>query len=155
MSESFDIIREICKLVKKSPSRETYLKSVREATKNESKGIHAFYPTRWKVRGEACIAMINNHEELCRLWEWSLDNLTDTEMKARVIGAQSYMNKHEFVFGCMLSNRILQRTDNLSRVLQRSTITAAEGSALAEIVVNEVERQRWDEGFKTFWQTVI
>ena len=148
LSETFNVIREIW--LRNLLQGRRYVLKVTSGSPpiNESKGIHAFCPTRWTVRGEGCIAMINNHQELCSLWEWLLNNLTDTQMKARVIGVQAYMNKYVFVFGCLLSKNILQRTDNLSRVLQSSTITAAKGSALAE--VSELVNERSDEGFQIF-----
>ena len=82
-------MREIGKLVKKSPQRNTKLDKIKEETQNESKGVHDFCPTRWTVRGEALAAVINNHEEFMELWEWSLDILNDTEMKARIRGVQA------------------------------------------------------------------
>ena len=47
----FEIVREICKLIKKSPKRNTKLDDMRRQSKNDSKGIHALCPTRWTVRG--------------------------------------------------------------------------------------------------------
>ena len=52
--------------------------------KNESRGEHAFCPTRWTVRGEALAAVINNRAELMELWDWSLTLTKDAEMKARI-----------------------------------------------------------------------
>ncbi|XP_068704855.1 zinc finger MYM-type protein 1-like [Montipora foliosa] len=72
LSDSLDTVREIGKLVKKSPQRNTKLDKIRAETKNESRGVHAFCPTRWTVRGEALAAVIYNHAELMQLWNWSL-----------------------------------------------------------------------------------
>ncbi|XP_022796425.1 zinc finger MYM-type protein 1-like [Stylophora pistillata] len=82
ISDSLETEREIAKLVKKSPQRNTKLDKIRAETQNESRGVHAFCPTRWTVRGESLEAVLNNHIELTELWEWSLDICTDTEMKA-------------------------------------------------------------------------
>ena len=46
LKEAFDSIREICKLVKKSPQRDTKLSEIRSATQNQEKSIDAFCPTR-------------------------------------------------------------------------------------------------------------
>ena len=67
ISDALDTVREIGKLVKKSPQRNTKLDKIRAETKNESRGVHAFCPTRWTVRGEALAAVINNHAELMEL----------------------------------------------------------------------------------------
>ena len=52
LKEAFDSIRDICKLVKKSPQRDTKFSEIRSATQNQEKSIHAFFPTRWTVRAE-------------------------------------------------------------------------------------------------------
>ena len=39
------------------------------------------------------------------LWEWSLDNLNDREMKARIQGVQSQMRKFEFLFDVFWEKR--------------------------------------------------
>ena len=86
INDSLDTVREIGKLVKKSPQRNTKLDKTRAETKNESRGVHAFCPTRWTVRGESLASVIKNHAELMELWGWSLIVSKDTEMKARIRG---------------------------------------------------------------------
>ena len=81
ISDALDTVREIGKLVKKSPQRNTKLDKIRAETKNESRGVHAFCPTRWTVLGEVLAAVINNHAELMELWDWSLIVSEDTERK--------------------------------------------------------------------------
>ena len=74
LSDAFDTVKEICKLVGKSPQRDTHLKFVKTSRENEAKSVHAFCPTRWTVRGETCQSILENHSELLELWEWSLEN---------------------------------------------------------------------------------
>ena len=50
ISDSLETVREIGKLVKNSPQRNTKLDKIRAETKNESRGVHAFCTTRWTVR---------------------------------------------------------------------------------------------------------
>ena len=97
LKDTFDTASEICKLVNKSPPRDTHLKKLREETENEDAGIHAFCPTRWTVRGKTLASILNNHQELSDLWKWSLSILKDPEMKARVNGVQT-MSKFNFLF---------------------------------------------------------
>ena len=42
MAETFDIAKEICKLVKKSPKRDTLLKQLRKTSENHCKGENHF-----------------------------------------------------------------------------------------------------------------
>ena len=67
ISDSLETVREIAKLVKKSPQGNTKLDKTRAETQNESRGVHAFCPTRWTVRGESLEAVLNNYMELMKL----------------------------------------------------------------------------------------
>ena len=142
ISDSLDTVREIRKLVKKSPQGNTKLDKIRVETKNESRGVHKFCPTRWNVRGEALAAVINNHAELMELWDWSLTVSKDTEMKAKIRGVQSMMTTFNFYFGCTLEEQLLKQTDNLSRALQDSFTSAAQGNRLGQDVVKTLLKDR-------------
>ena len=60
-----------------------------------------------------------------------LQKLTNTEMNARIHGAISPMKKFDFFCGCRLGATNLNQTDNLSRALQKSTLSAVEARDLA------------------------
>ena len=47
LSETFGTAYEICKLVKKSPKRNTKLDAIRESTESDTKSDHTLSPTRW------------------------------------------------------------------------------------------------------------
>ena len=117
LADTFGTIKEVCNLIKKSPKHETHLKKLRHLSENETRSIQSFCPTRWTIRGQSCQALIDNYEELMELWEWSLDNVQETEMKARIRGVQSYMQQLKFLFGCHVGKMILKDTDNLSKAL--------------------------------------
>ena len=72
IGDALEVVREIGKLVKKSPQLDTKLEKIRSETKNNSCGVHDLCPTRWTVRGEGLAATLNNHSELIDLWDWSL-----------------------------------------------------------------------------------
>ena len=151
MKDCFDIAREITKLIKDSPKKETLLKEIREESANSHKGIHTFCPTRWTVRGETLASLINNHKELMELWEKALETSLNTEMKARVLGAQSTMRKFNFLFCCILGKKVLSSTDNLSRALQSPKISAVDGQNLATQIVRILEEERSDIAFENMW----
>ena len=67
LKEAFGISREVIKLVKDSPQRDTKLKAIRSEKSNTEKSVHAFCPTRWTVRGETLNAILNNFDELREL----------------------------------------------------------------------------------------
>ena len=95
-------------LVKKSPKRNTKLDEIRNHSKNFDKSIHSFCPTRWKVRGETLESVLRNHAEVLELWEWSLTNVTETEMEGRIIGVNFIMKKFDFYCGCCLGKNVLR-----------------------------------------------
>ena len=59
-------------------------------------------------------SVISNYSVLHALWDWSLDNCTVTEMKARIRGVQVHMQQFKFIFGLVLGRNLLQHTDSLS-----------------------------------------
>ena len=52
LNETFEVVREICKLVKKSPQKGTHLSKLRAETSDEKIGVRTFCLTRWTVSGE-------------------------------------------------------------------------------------------------------
>ena len=57
-------------------------------------------------------------------------------MKGRIIGVNFIMKKFDFYFGCCLGKNVLRQTDILSKSLQSSSLSAAEGQDMATIVEN-------------------
>ena len=121
---------------------------------NEDRGVHAFCPHRWTIRGQSCQGMIDNYNELMELWEWSLENVKETDMIARIRGVMVYMKQFKFLFGCLLGKMILIQTDNLSRTLQDSKCTAVEGQDVASNTVKTLRLIRNDSSFEGFWKLV-
>ena len=62
------------------------------------------------------------------------------------------MESFDFVFCCSLSQTILRQTDNLSKTLQHSHISAAQGQKLASLVVKTLSKDRNTEMFDNFWK---
>ena len=59
-----------------------------------------------RVRDGTLGSFISNH----KVWDWSLQNLKDTSMKARINGVKAVMTTFSFFFGCAL-----RQTDKLSK----------------------------------------
>ena len=75
-------------------------------------------------------------------------------MKGRIIGVQAQMLRYNTLFGLQLCKRILKITDNLSRTLQRQSMSAAEGQALAEMTSRTLQGMRTNESFSLFFSLV-
>ena len=61
------------------------------------------------------------------LWEESLDFVKKTKMRSRIEGVSSCMRSFNFFFGVSLGKLLLRHSDNLSKTLQASSMSAAEG----------------------------
>ena len=148
---------KITKLIKNSPKRDSHLDQIKlaarvEDNQSQTPGIRLFCPTRWTVRSETLYSIIMNFEFLQELWDWSLCNCSDTDMKARLRGVSSHMERFDFYFGLHLGQNLLSHADNLSRCLQHKNISAVEGQSLALTTVNTLKDLRSDTGFDIFWQ---
>ena len=155
LKKTFGTSFELCKLVAKSPKRNTKLKDLRTESENTSKTVHTFCPTRWTVRGDSLESILENYEELMNLWEWSLEYVDDAEMSARIEGVRTVMKTYDFIFGCCLGKLILKQTDNLSRTLQNPALSAAQGQEVAKMVVDTLAKDRCEERYDLFWKSVI
>ena len=101
-------------------------------------------------------SIISNYNELHELWDWSLDNCTVTEMKARIRGVQVHMQQFEFFFGLVLGWNLLLHTVSLSVCvcLQRKSLSAAEGLSLAVMTIRTLKNMRADDKFALFCKDV-
>ena len=57
-------------------------------------------------------------------------------MRSQILGVVSYMKSFDFFFGVMLGEMLLRQSDNLSKALQASHMSAAEVQAVASMTVN-------------------
>ena len=108
-------VYEICKVVKKSPKRDTRLDQIRNSIKKESKEKHILCPNRWAVHGDALAAYIDNYTALMDLWDWSFQATSDRDMKARLQNVKTVMSTLKLLFSCTLGKIILKQSDSLSK----------------------------------------
>ena len=87
---------------------------------------------------------LNNYIELMNLWDWSIDSLHDSEMKARIRGVQANMPSFDFVYVSYLGILLLKQIDNLIRTLQDAKMSAAEGNVIAQDVIKTLSKDRND-----------
>jgi hypothetical protein len=61
--------------------------------------------------------------------------MSDTDMKARIRGIESQMEKFRFLFGLILSEMILRHCDKLSQTLRSPDLSSVEGHEIAMLTV--------------------
>ena len=98
--------------------------------------------TRWTVRANAFNKVINNFGPLFELWDICLGDKLDKETRSRILGCKSQMTEFRFFFGINLAYRMYSITDNLSKALQRETISSIEGRETAMKTVKTFKSMR-------------
>ena len=155
MKSALDVVMEISKLIKKSPKRDAVFQRLKENLAPDCTGFRVLCPTRWTVRAASLKSVLDNYGVLQALWDEAQSWRLDSEMRARIIGVATQMQSFEFVFGVSLGNLLLHHTDNLSKSLQQSTLSAAEGQRLAKLTLEVLESLRRQDQFDTFFARVL
>ena len=129
--DAHDTVNEITKLVRKSPKRDSHLEKMKSEMSDEEQEKNAprvlsFCPTRWTVRGKTLDSILQNYSSLQNMWEWALENCTDTDMKARIRGVSKHMEGFDLYFGVALGETVMPHSDNLSSTLQEEEMSAAQ-----------------------------
>ena len=117
-------------------------------------GIRAFCPTRWTVRGDAIASIIENYEVLKQLWDESLETKLEPDIKGRIVGVKFQMSQYWLVFGLQLCKRILLITDNLSKTLQKQSLSAAEGQEVVRLTLRSLKNMKSADSFDMFFSLV-
>ena len=89
-----------------------------------------------------------------QLWEECLEAQLDPDVKGRIIGVRTQMSQYNLLFGLKLCERILKITDNLSRTLQKQSLSAVLAQTIADLTVKTLEGMRTDEAFNLFFKLV-
>ena len=63
---------------------------------------------------------------MMKLWEWAHDNVSNSDLKARIIGVQTQIQVFSFFCGLQLAIVVLSHSDNLSSSHQRAELCAVD-----------------------------
>ena len=121
----------------------------------DTPGFRVLCPTRWTVRAASLQSILDNYEVLLGVWSDSLSSKLDGEMKARIIGVDTQMHAFDFLFGVSLGSLLLRHTDNLSKSLQKKSLSAAEGQRLASLTLDVLKSLRDEGNFKSFYARIV
>jgi len=154
MLNALDHTLEICKLIKFSPRRDAIFSRLKEELAPGVPGLRNLCPTCWTVRAASLESVCTNYAALQATWEEAVDIVKDTEVKARITGVAVKIMEFDFLFGLMLVERVLKHTDNLSKTLQSTAMTAADSYHLALLCNKVLSQIRTEECFKLFWGLV-
>ena len=79
-------------------------------------------PNKVDIRAASLSAILKNCGTLMKLWGLTQDNVSNSDMKARIIGVQTKMQTFSFFYGLQLAIVVLFHSDNLSSSLQRAEL---------------------------------
>ncbi|XP_076315014.1 52 kDa repressor of the inhibitor of the protein kinase-like [Tachypleus tridentatus] len=154
LADTLDITYEICKLIKFSPKRQGLLEKIKADINLETAGLKVICPTRWTVRSQSFDRIIAKYEALLLEWDVCLEDRLDSEMRARIIGIRSQMEKFEYFFALHLGVAVYSLTDNLSKTLQKTCMSAAQGQQNAKLVAGVLDKMRNDGNFDKIYEEV-
>lgn len=155
MADCLDITNEVSKLLKYSPKRDTLFEKLKKELAPEVPGFRVLCPTRWTVRANSLQSVIENYEPLLELWEECLRmSRLDSETKCRIVGVKHQMETFQYFYGISLGVLLMKHSDNLSKTLQHSYMSAVEGQSIASMTVKTLQLMRSDEQFDLFWSSV-
>ena len=162
LSDTANNTNEIVKLVKFSPKRENLLGQIKsniemedEEERISASGLTKFCATRWTLRAICFQRVIDNYDALLKLWNDCLETRLESDVRGRIIGCRAQMKKFYFFFGLNLSQRIFSHTDNLSETLQKAGMSSTSGQHNASLTKDALKKNRNDDCFATFYQTVL
>ena len=100
-------------------------------------------------------SVLTNYTTLQQLWEATKDSTSDPTIKGRIIGVESQFKTFSFYFGVHLAVLILKHTDNSSKMLQSTSMSAAEGAHIAAMIVKTLQSICSDACYDAFWDLVL
>ena len=95
---------------------------------------------------------IDNWKVLQELLEKCLESKLEREIRPQIIGVSHQMTTFEYYFGVKLGSLLLKHSDNLSKTLQKTKLSAAEGQSVASLTVKTLEKMRTDDSYHLFWE---
>ena len=133
LKSHMDTTHELSKLLQYSPKRQALFESMKADMSPSTVGFRVLCPTRWTVRDETFNSILKNYEVVLELWDAILNDQPDSETRARVNGVASQMKTFDYFFGAHLLHSILGHSDNLSKTIQHTKMSASEGQNLARM----------------------
>ena len=97
---------------------------------------------------------LENYEALMETWAEAKQINNDSEMRARIGGLAKQMESFDFFFGLELGRIVFSMSDNLSKALQGSSISASEGQSLMKMTLVAFQAIRSEDSFSVFWKTI-
>ena len=150
MSNMLSITHEITKLIKQFPC--LFGSIIKDGIIPGTTGIRVLCPSRWTVKAESMLSIIQNYTVLQDMWDVAANMSQSSETIACIRGVAAQMKTFDFFFSLFLGETLLRYTDNLSRTLQKQSFSAIDKMKVAEQTKQTLANVRND--FDMFWAKV-
>ena len=107
------------------------------------------------MRAESLKSILDNWYAIDALWDQSLDEKLDPEIRGRIIRVQSQMHLFNYFFGVYILQLLLRHSDNLSKSLQNQRTSACNGHSIAALSIKTLEKSGRDDTFDLLWHNVM
>ena len=84
----------------------------------------------------------------------SLEDKLQPDVRGRMVGCQAQMQTFDFFFGLSFGERLFSHSDNLSKTLQSTKMSAVSGQRLAQLTKSVLESIR-NDSFSVFYLVVL
>ena len=121
----------------------------------DSPTLKILYPTRLTVQAATLRDILKNYGTLTKLWGWAQDNISNSDMKARIIGVQTKKQSFSFLLWTSACHCSLSHSDNLSSHLQRAELCPVDAQKNAKLSVTVLRGIRSDRDASLLWTKVI
>ena len=162
LNDVMGTVAEITISVKYSPKREQILRSIKEMFEfvdddeyDTTVTISKLCVTRWTVRATTSMKVLSNYAQLMKLWEICLQETLTREVRSRIIDCQFQMKLFKFFYGMHLPYKLYLITDNLSKSLQKESMSAIEGQKIAQMTLKTLQNMSTDESSDLFYECVL
>ena len=152
--DTLELIMELVKLIKFSPKRSTLFQTLKSQMSPDTNDLRPLCPTRWTVRTGAIGAVLSNYSTLCTVLE-EVNSTGRDEYAVKAGGILRQMEKFSTYFGLKLCFLVFSSTEQLSCTLQQKDITIQEARGAAVLAESHLRRQRNDEVFDRFYESVL
>ena len=155
MSDVFDTVLELSKILKYSAKKKAMLFKLKAELAPATPGVKPLCPTRWTVRAESLRSILVNYEVITALLEEILEEYKgNTEATCSARGVLAMMEKFCFIFGITLGEKLFRITDTLSKALQKKDLSAMAAKKCASVTVSGLKDLRSDSKFSEYWAEV-
>ena len=97
-------------------------------------------------------SVIDNWKVLQELWDECLETTLEPNIKGHIIGVKYQMEIFNYFLGVNLGSLLLKHSDNLSRTIQHSHMSAAECQLVVVCTTKTLAKIRSEQAFSLFWK---